>query len=39
LAGVGARKAFKKFRTRYLFISPTAEASNFKFGTRLGFGT
>jgi len=36
-----ARGASKKFGTPYkgLHISATVEASNFKFGTQLGFGT
>jgi len=37
LEGVCARGASKKIGTTY--ISATIEASNFKFGTQLGFGT
>jgi len=37
LEGDWARGAFKKFGTPC--ISATVEASNFKFGTQLGFGT
>jgi len=36
LVGVWAREHTKKFGT--LLISATVEASNFKFGTQLGFG-
>ena len=38
LAGVWARGASKKIWDP-LLISATVEASNFKFGTQLGFGT
>jgi len=38
LAGVWAREASKK-NWDPLLISATVEASNFKFGTQLGFGT
>jgi len=38
LAGVWARGASKKIRDP-LHIFATVEASNFKFGTQLGFGT
>ena len=40
LEGDWARGAFKIFGTPYVFLKPeTIEASNFKFGTQLGFGT
>jgi len=38
LAGVWAKGAFRKFWDP-LLISATVEASHFKFGTQLGFGT
>ena len=38
MAGVWAKGAAKKFETPYVFFA-TVEASNYKFGTQIGFGT